>query len=83
MINNTTNILLKANENIFEKGIWPIIEKNRLAEWDLTSINNKYKLFNTILQPINSLKNNNIFCFEYTVYEGCSICTIPKTNINC
>ena len=35
---------------------------------------------NSILQPINLLKNNHVFCIKYNIYEGCSICTTPISN---
>ena len=36
-----------------------------------------YKEFNSIIQPINFLKNNELFCIKYKVYEGCTLCTSP------
>ena len=35
---------------------------------------------NSILQPINLLKNNHVFCIKFNIYEGCSICTTPTSN---
>ena len=36
-----------------------------------------YKQFNSIIQPINFLKNLEAFCVRYKVLVGCSICTNP------
>ena len=40
-----------------------------------------YKQFNNILQAINLLKNNELFCIKYNLYEGRSICTIANEKI--
>ena len=71
------NLLLKGNINIFKKGVWKILEDNKIPEMDLTSELNFYKRFNSVLQPINLLKEIDLFCFSYKVYEGCSLCKNP------
>jgi len=40
---------------------------------DLISEINYYKSFNSILQAINLLKDIDLFCFSYKVYEGFSL----------
>ena len=71
------NMLLKGNNILFKNGIWKILSDNKIPEMDLTSDLKYFKRFNSALQPINLLKDIDLFCFKYKVYEGCSLCKIP------
>ena len=82
LIEKIADILLKANKKKLKEGIWTILEKTKINSCDLTTDKNNYKAFNTILQVINLLKNIDIFCVQYNVYEGCSICKEPANFIN-
>ena len=77
LIDKISNIILQANDKTLDEGIWKIFDNNIIPELDLTSKNMNYKQMNSILQPINLLKNIDIFCIKYNLYEGCSICTSP------
>lgn len=81
MVDKIGYILIKANNNLLNGGIWEIIEKNIIPEINLTSEQNLYKKYNNILQAINLFKDNNIFCLKYKLFEGCSICTSNKESI--
>ena len=72
------NLLLKGNRSIFKNSIWKILTYYKIPEFDLTTDINYFKRFNNILQPINILKDTDIYCFKYKLYEGCSICQTPQ-----
>ena len=72
LLEKISNIIIQSNDKTLEQGIWRIFDKNIIPELDLTSKKMKYKEMNSILQPINLLKNNHIFCIKYNIYEGCS-----------
>ena len=76
-IEKIRKILVKGNINIYKNGIWKILKDNKIPEMDLTTDLNYYKRFNNILQAINLLKEIDLFCFRYKVYEGCSLCKTP------
>lgn len=56
------------------------MENNKIEECDLTKKKSYFKEFNNILQTFNLLKDIDIFCFKYTIYEGCTICTAAFEN---
>ena len=39
------------------------------------------KKFNNILQAINLLKDNELFCLKYNLYKDCTLCTIANEKI--
>ena len=51
-----------------------MIKKHKTSIFDLTSQNQCFKEFNTIIQPILLLKELDIFCIKYNILEGCSFC---------
>ena len=65
---------------MFDKGIWKLLDKYKMPECDLINNNMMYKQFKTINQVLNLLKNKRLFCIQYNLYEGCTICTTPKLN---
>ena len=82
MFEKIADILLKANKKKLNAGIWTILKNTKIESCDLTTDKNKYKSFNSILQVINLLKNIDIFCVQYNVLEGCSICKAPVNSTN-
>lgn len=66
--------MFKEDENTLNKGIWDLIEKNKISSCDLTKENMQYKVFDSIAQPIKSLANIDLFYIKYKLLEGCSNC---------
>ena len=81
-INKIGSLLLKNKNTIFKEGICVLFEKYKIPECNLTTKNNMYKEFNTILQYINLFRNINLFSIKFSLYVGCSICNNPKITEN-
>ena len=79
-IEKISDILLKSNKKKLENGIWNILENNKTESFDLATKENKFKQFNSIMQVLNLMKNIEIFCIKYNLFEGCSILKSP---VNC
>ena len=80
-VNGIADILLCENNiEILNQGIWKLFDKYKVANIDLISEKSYYKKFNNIL-AINLLKDNELFCLKYNLYEGCSLCTIANEKI--
>ena len=75
---NISTDVLNMKEKEFKKGIWPIINKYSIKKNSLCSLKINYKKFDTIVQPINFLKNIDLFCIKYEILEGYSNCTLPE-----
>lgn len=82
ILNKISEELLENKSEIYSKGIWEYLIKYKTKDFDLTTKHNKFKEFNSIMQPINLLKNNNIFCVKYFSVEGCTLCNLPKKKDN-
>ena len=78
-IDRISDIFLSdKNDKILNEGIWKVFQKNNIPELDLISDNNSFKKYANILQPITFLKDIDLFCIKYHLYEGCSLCTIAN-----
>lgn len=73
--------MLTNNKDIYHQGIWQLFEKYKIKELDLISNKSYFKQYNSIIQALNILKNMELFCLKYNLYEGCSLCTIAKESI--
>ena len=74
-IDKISKNLTKGNLKVLNYGIWHQFDNNKISEIDLTLNKNYYKQFNNIIQAFNLFKNNDIFCVNYNLIEGCSICS--------
>ena len=80
-MSNLSNIDLKADNNIYEKGIWDLLDKNKNQYYFTKEILN-YKEEATFLSILDMLRFNSIFCIEYNLNEGCSNCGFQLSSKN-
>jgi len=75
-------MLLWENKiEILNHWIWKLFDKYKVEDIDLISEKSYYKKFYNILQAINLLKDNELFCLKYNLYEDCTLCTIANEKI--
>ena len=73
---------LKANNDIYEKGIWSFLVNNKTKYYDFTTKIMGFKKMGTIFSILDLLRYNEIFCIGYTLTEGCSKCNYFMESMN-
>ena len=79
-IDKIAEILLINNKDIYHQSIWQLFKKYKIKKLDLISNISYFKQYNSIIQALNILKNMELFCLKYNLYEGCNLYYSKRIN---